>query len=40
MICEKTADWIGMPFGVLNGVGRETGVLDGVEIVEEGQFWG
>ena len=30
-----------MPFGVVRGVGRGTGVLDGVMIVEgKGQFWG
>jgi len=28
------ADWIRMPFGVVNGVGRGMGVLDGVVIVE------
>ena len=27
--CGKTADWIRMPFGVVSGVGRGTGVLDG-----------
>ena len=27
--CGKTADWIGMPFGVVSGVGRGMGVLDG-----------
>ena len=32
---EKTADWIWMLFGVVSGVGRGMGVLDGVEIVEE-----
>jgi len=26
--CGKTADWIRMPFGVVNGVGREIGALD------------
>jgi len=30
----KTARWIWMPFGMVNGVGRGMGVLDGVEIVE------
>jgi len=30
----KTADWIWMLFGVVSGVGRGMGVLDGVEIVE------
>jgi len=34
--CGKTADWIRMPFGV----GRKTGVLDGLVIVEgKEQFW-
>jgi len=28
--CGKTADWIHMPFGVVSGVGRGMGVLDGV----------
>ena len=39
--CGKTADWIWMPFGVVSGVGRRMGVLDGVVIVEgEGAvFW-
>jgi len=32
--CGKTADWIRMPFGVVRGVGRGMGVLDGVMIVE------
>ena len=32
--CGKTADWIRMPFGVVSGVGRRMGVLDGVIIVE------
>jgi len=27
--CGKTADWIKMPFGVVSGVGRGMGVLDG-----------
>ena len=27
--CGKTADWIWMPFGVVSGVGRKMGVLDG-----------
>jgi len=26
--CGKTTDWIWMPFGVVSGVGRGTGVLD------------
>ena len=29
--CGKTADWIGMPFGLVKGVGREMGALDGVD---------
>jgi len=28
------ADWIWMPFVVVNGVGQGMGVLDGLEIVE------
>jgi len=27
--CGKTADWIRMPFGVVSGIGRGIGVLDG-----------
>jgi len=27
--CGKTADWIRMSFGVVSGVGRGVGVLDG-----------
>jgi len=27
--CGKTADWIRMPFGVVSGVDREIGVLNG-----------
>jgi len=39
--CGKTADWILMPFGLLSGVSRGMGVLDGVVIAEgEGQFLG
>jgi len=34
LYCGKTADWIWMSFGVVSGVGREIGVLDGVVIVE------
>jgi len=38
--CGKTADWIWMPFGMVSGIGRGMGVLDGVVIVEgKGQFW-
>jgi len=37
----KTADWIQMPFGVVNGVGQETSVLNGVHMLQgEGEFWG
>ena len=32
--CGKTADWIIIPFGVVSGIGRGMGVLDGVAIVE------
>ena len=32
--CGKTADWIRMPFGVVSGIIRGVGVLDGVAIVE------
>ena len=39
--CGKTAEWIRMPFGIVSGVSRMVGVLDGVVIVEvKGQFWG
>ena len=34
MYCGKTADWIRMPFGIVSGVGRVMGVLDGVVIVK------
>jgi len=34
MYCGKTVDWIRVPFGVVNVVGRGMGVLDGVVIVE------
>jgi len=37
----KTADWTRVPFGVVNGVGRGLGVLDGgVNRRGKGQFWG
>jgi len=37
----QNADWIRMPFGVVRGVGRWMGVLDGVVIVEgEGAVFG
>jgi len=29
----RPGDWIWMPFGVVNGVGRGMGVLDGVYIL-------
>jgi len=32
--CGKTAEWIQMPLGMVSGVGRETGVLDGMVIIE------
>jgi len=35
------ANWIWMPFGVMSGVDRGMGVLDGMEIVKgKGQFGG
>ena len=34
LTCGKTADWIWIPFGVVSGIGRGMGVLDGMEIVE------
>ena len=38
--CGKTVDLIRMPFGVVSGVGRKMGALDGVVIVEgKEQFW-
>jgi len=33
--CGKTADCIWLPCGVVSGVGKWMGILDGVEIVEE-----
>jgi len=39
--CCKTVDWIRIPFGVVSGVSRGSGVLDGVVIVKgEGVVWG
>jgi len=32
--CDKTADWIRVPFGMVSGIGRGMGVLDEVVIVE------
>jgi len=41
MYSGKTADWIQMPLGMVSGVGRGMGVLDGVVIVKgERLFWG
>jgi len=41
MYCGKMADWIRMPFGVLTGIGRGMGVLNGVVIVKgEGAILG
>jgi len=38
--CGKTADWTWMLFGVVSGVGRWMGVLDGMEIARgKDQFW-
>jgi len=31
-VCDKMADWIRMPFGVVSGVGPGIGVLDGVHV--------
>jgi len=30
--CGETADWIGMPFGVVSGVGPGIDVLDAVHV--------
>jgi len=39
--CGKLAEWIWTPFGVVSGVGRGMGVLDGVDIVKgEGEVFG
>jgi len=39
--CGETADWIGMPFGVVSGVGLGMGVLDfGGDRRMEGAVWG
>jgi len=32
--CGKTVEWIRMPFGMVSGVSRMMGVLDGVVIIE------
>jgi len=34
VICQKMADWIWIPFGMVSGVGRRMGVLDSVVIVK------
>ena len=34
LYCGKTAEWIRIPFGMVSGFGRGTGVLDVVVIVE------
>ena len=34
VFCDKMAKWIRMPFGMMSGVSRGMGVLDGVVIVE------
>ena len=37
--CGKTAEWIRVPFGVVSGVSRGMGVLEGVDVPqEEGWF--
>jgi len=39
--CGKTADWIRMPFGMVNRVGRRMGVLDGGDdLRREGAVFG
>jgi len=40
--CGQTADWIRMPFGMMSGVGRGMGVLDGGSdrLRERGSFGG
>ena len=39
--CGKMAEWFPMPFGMLSGISRGMGVLDGdVDRRWEGQFWG
>jgi len=35
--CGKMAEWIRMPFGMVSGVGRGMGALDGVVIFEWGR---
>ena len=35
--CGKTANWIQMPFGMVNGVGRGIRVLDGVHVPQLGK---
>jgi len=39
--CGKTADLIWISFGVVSGVGRGIGILDGVHMPQgEGEVWG
>jgi len=39
--CGKTTEWIQIPFGVVSGVGRGMGVLDGGrDRRREGALWG
>ena len=38
--CSKIADWIRIPFGVVNGVGREMGVLNRVIVKGKGAVLG
>jgi len=40
--CGKTAEWIRIPFGMVSGVGRGMGVLDGGGYRQKGSssFWG
>jgi len=39
--CGKMAHWIQMPFGMVSGVGRGMGVLDGVVVIKgEAAFFG
>ena len=38
--CDKTADSIRMPFGIVSRVGRGMGVLDGVHVPQgKKRFW-
>ena len=40
--CGKTAEWIGMPFGMVSGVSQGMGVLNWgwLSSKVKGQFWG